>query len=263
RTEGFTKGINKVWSYDINSTYVSVMNDEVLPDPNSARWHGRSNSSLGILLQFMKKYQGIAEVTIEIPEMKYPPLPYRAEIEGKKKLTFPTGTITGWWTFAELELALSVKCEIRDVHRFIHYEKSFPYFKEFAQWVWSERKKHPKDTEPFWNLMVKLIGNSLSGKWGQQNEIGGIYVRKDEYDLWCAKNPKLDAQIEYEEDMGTHWLLRTDKTVKEDARHSFPIVIAYITSYARIKLYKEMVKHNTVYVDTDSIKYIGLKRDIE
>lgn len=264
RTEGFTKGINKVWSYDVNSMYVSVMNDNVLPDPNSAKWHGRSKSSVKILKRYINgDKQGIAHVKIYIPEMKYPPLPYRAKIKGEDKLIFPTGTIEGWWTFAELELALSVKCEIRDVYRFIHYERSFPYFKEFAQWVWNERKAHPKDKEPFWNLMVKLIGNSLSGKWGQQNETGGIYVLKEEYALWCAKNPKLDAKIEYEEDLGTHWLLRTKDTVKENARHGFPILIAYITSYARIKLYKEMVKHITVYVDTDSIKYIGLKREIE
>lgn len=265
RTEGFLKGAHKVWSYDVNSMYVSVMNDNVFPDPNSSRWHNRKHSSPKILKEYIYKSgkQGIAEVKIDIPKMKYPPLPYRAKIKGENKLIFPTGTITGWWTFAELELALSVKCKIREVYRFIHYERSFPYFKEFAQWVWDERKKHPKDTEPFWNLMVKLMGNSLSGKWGQQNEIGGIYVRKDEYDLWCAENPKLDAAIEMEEDLGTHWLLRTKETVKEDARHSFPILIAYVTSYGRIKLYKEMVKHNSVYGDTDSIKLIGLKREIK
>lgn len=266
RTEGYIKGVNKVWSYDVNSMYVSVMNDNVFPDPNSAKWHGRSKSSVKILKGYIygkEKKQGIAHVKINIPGMKYPPLPYRAKIKGEDKLIFPTGTIEGWWTFAELELALSVKCEIKEVYRFVHYERSFPYFKEFAQWVWNERKKHPKDKEPFWNLMVKLMGNSLSGKWGQENEIGGVYVLKEDYDLWVTKNPKLDAKIEYEEDLGTHWLLRTNETVKENARHSFPILIAYITSYARIKLYKEMVKHVTVYVDTDSIKYIGLKREIE
>lgn len=264
RTEGFIKGVHKVWSYDVNSMYVSVMDEKLSPDPNSARWHGRKKSSPEILGRYIlerdksKKKQGVAHVKIFIPDMKYPPLPYR----GKDKLIFPTGIIKGWWTFAELELALSVGCEIKVVYEFIHYARSRPYFKEFAQWVWNERQKHPKDKEPFWNLMLKLIGNALSGKWGQQNEQGGIYVRKDEYDLWIEKNTKLYAKIDKEEDLGTHWLFRTKDTVKETAQHGFPILIAYITSYARIKLYKEMVKHDTVYVDTDCVKYIGLKKEI-
>lgn len=274
RTEGFIKKGHNVWSYDINSAYVAAMKKHVYPDPTTARYHGGKRSNPDILKEYMKKYQGIAEIKIHIPRMKIPPLPYRFKIEGEEKLIFPVGIISGWWTFVEIENALQVGCKIKVVYRFIHYQRSFPYFKEFAEWVWNERQKHPKDKDPFTNLSIKLLGNSLYGKWAQQNDVSGIYVHKEDMPEWMEKNeakvrkraaegkPALPELVG--DELRTHFYIHTKTPgLKENAKHAFPILSAYVTAFVRVFLYKEMVKHKSVYSDTDCVKFIGTINEIK
>lgn len=283
RVEGYYNKKCKIQSFDVNSMYLSVMKESKIPDPNTAIMVNpkEKNNSFDPLPVFIKRLEsgkeGIAECLVFVPNMKYPPLPYKSKIEREDKLIFPTGYLRGFWSFAELRLAMEVGCRIKRIEKYVYYKHSYNYFGEFANWVWSERQKHPKDKEPFINLMIKLIGNSLYGKFGQSNTIGSELIKLIDFPDWRKKegNEERLKTASYETSDGwvknpssemmkaLHGWVKMPSIGFEDASHTFPVISAYITSLARIKLYKEMIKHETVYCDTDSIKFVGDKKELK
>lgn len=243
RCELFFKGELKLNSYDVRSMYLSVMRDNLLPDPNKTYLYLHEAYFKKI---FKDDYQGVVDCTVFIPNMMYPPLPYLRKKDSK--LIFPCGTFRGCWTFEELKMAERVGGEIKKVHKWIYYKASYYYFKEFADWVWSERKK---TSNKFSNLMIKRLGNSLYGKFGQQNEKCCFYGKLDDFD-----GEALEGMTPHLIQIGNTEYLSLTGGPKINSSHTFTIISAYISSFARIKLYEEMIKHRTVYCDTDSLKIL-------
>jgi len=241
RCELFNREPIEVKSFDANSMYLSVMRDNVFPDPTTARYY----EDIGSFGEHFGSFQGIADVTVRVPERYYPPLPY---YDPKlKKLLFPVGVFRGVYTFEELKMAQEYGATIKEVHRYCIYLKSFSYFRGYAEWIWAERQK---TTNEFENFMIKRLGNSLYGKFGQKNDKLFYYGKLEDFKGKAA--PGLTPHIST---IGEVEYLSVTGGPTVDARHTFVIISAYIASFARIKLYREMIKYNTVYVDTDSIKF--------
>jgi hypothetical protein len=99
RVEAFKAGVERVFvGYDVNSMYLSVMRDEIFPDPNSAKYI-RSPKELP------KDVLYIADVTVTVPKQYIGVLPVINPDNGK--LIFPTGTFRG--SFASPELNYVIK----------------------------------------------------------------------------------------------------------------------------------------------------------
>lgn len=242
RCELFYRNPVEVKSFDVNSMYLSVMRDNIFPDPTTIRYYG----DVGSFGEHFGSFQGIADVTVHVPNRYYPPLPYfHPEL---KKLLFPVGTFRGVYTFEELKMAQEFGATIEEVHRYAVYLKSYPYFKGYAGWIWAERKKAVNEFE---NFHLKRLGNSLYGKFGQKNEKLFYYGKLEDFKGKAA--PGLTPHIS---NIGGVEYLSVTGGPSVDARHSFVIISAYISSFARIKLYREMIKYNTVYTDTDNFKFI-------
>lgn len=240
RVEVFDRRRQVVKSYDVNSMYLSQMADHVFPDPNTVvHIEGKKHFE-----KYFYDYQGIVEVTVKVPQLKYPPLPYFHP--DLRKLIFPVGSFRGVWTFEELKYAISCGAEILILHRYNYYNHSYPYFCDFARWVWSERKRAKNK---FDNLMIKKVGNALYGKFGQREE-KGLY-----YGKLCNFQGKIDSGVKplIITQGGVEYLLITQGKLT-NSPHTFTVISAYVSSFARIALHREMVKHNTVYCDTDSLK---------
>lgn len=227
--------------YDFNSLYPSVMNEIEYPDPEHLEY-SRGNR-LSIL-----EYEGVSYVDVEVPKMFYPPLPYRAN-----RLIFPVGSWSGWYNHNELRMALKYGVKIR-IKKSIYSKKTVNPFKDYVKTLYRYRQ-HAKETgHTAESLYLKLLLNSLYGKFGQQvehREYGFIF---DEHDEGWVFEPY------QKRDIGIWKKLESDgKIKKEDAKNSILTYASYTTSGARVKLY-ETIQHFVVskgydilYTDTDSI----------
>lgn len=255
RSEVFMRNYQVCESFDINSTYVSVMRDELLPDPQSIKNERNPKN----WRENYDNYLGILDCKVRVPMMRYPPLPVRTP---ENKLIFPAGTFRGVWTTVDLKAAEEQGCEILEVYRHLYYLRSLPLLKAFAEEAWDKRQKAVQrdgkgsPDEKFW----KTFGNSLYGKLAQRVPIGGYTGKLSEFEDVIP-----DDAIIWEEDGEDY--LTCPATGSEESKFAFVEFSSFIAAYARVKLMSAVWKlekagYLTVYVDTDSIKITNHKQEI-
>lgn len=239
RVEAFARGYDntgKYSLYDVNSLYPSVMVDFLYPDPRTRK------KAASDTLFYIKRFMGISECTVTAPDIKYPLLPHN--VDGK--LLFPTGTFRDCWTHAELNKALELGYKIDKVHSTIYYENTMAPFKRFITDLYNLRLKYKKQKSPM-EYVCKILMNASYGKFGER------FDRRIEYQPF---NKTVEELKEY--DMkGIYWERKGDYIkIQKPGRpkvHCIPIWAVYVTSYARLRLYSYIEKHEPVYCDTDSI----------
>lgn len=279
RVEAFCRGDlsldnDKKYLYDINSLYPYVMESKLFPLPSSLDLHE------GHDLKYIKNYEGLSYCYIEsefdMTKLVYPLLPYR-DMESKK-LLFPIGIFYGWHTHAELRKAIEIGYKI-EVIKTIYYKETFNPFYEFVEDLYRKRMEYKKE-KSILELPMKILLNSLYGKFAQkpiESEILFTNIKED-YDKVenaFAVNDDLERRgfdKRYYIDTPDHNerkegdLLITEprfyylKDLDTDNYAKFinPIISIYITSYARLELYKYIencikTNHKVYYCDTDSI----------
>jgi len=244
RTECFQRGRIRHVSYDVNSTYLSIMRDHDFPDPISACYVG-SNKDFE---SNFAKYDSIVDCVVEAPKSKIMVLPYYDPT--LKKLTFPCGTFAGRWSSPELKIALENGYKILAVKSYIYYTRSFPYFRSFAEFVWSKRAEYQGKGNIGMDKLIKKIGNTCYGKFGQANDTGGYWGKLDDYDV------DIDQSVVRVQKIGGIEYISVPSGNKVDSLHTFPVIPVFVAAYARVKLFLAMKKNEegVVYCDTDSIK---------
>ncbi len=238
RCEVFKRGRFRVKSYDVNSMYLSIMRDVDIPIPQSAQYHDN-----GIGFDIDKPC--VVHCKVRVPEQIIAPLPYM-----DKKLFFPVGIFKGYWCTPELREALKYGTEILEVYEYIEYEEIAPIFREYAEFIWKKRQEHKEEGDRNLDYMYKTLGNSLYGKYGERNERGG-WIKLSE---WDGDIEGYDIR-EYID--GEKYIYIGKEPI--DSKHTFPIIPAWITTHARLKLLREMKKREkyVVYCDTDSIHILS------
>jgi len=239
RTEAFfrgnlKKGMTKkkfINYFDVNSLYPSVMRNEY-PNPNFLKTSFDDEKKID-------DYDGVSEVDIFCPYMKYPLLPFRNET----KVIFPTGNIRKqFYTHVELRKAKELGYKILKIYKTYYYtEKCFP-FRTYVDFLYGMRLKHQKEKSPL-EAVDKILLNSLYGKTAQRflNLDNWTPVPKDLSEL--DKFEKVEIRGDF---------MRVKENV-EPSSFCIPIWASYVTAYGRLKLYDYIVKHKPYYVDTDSI----------
>jgi hypothetical protein len=232
RTEVFKRGeFENLYYHDINSMYPYVMSQLPLPNPNSLHVN-----KLGSISNIMD-YEGVSEVLIHIPYMKFPILPYRQD----SKLIFPYGFLKGFYTHVEIREALSLGAKLIEIGKSFYYTKTHYPFREYIEELYEKRLNYQKDKNQM-EKIVKLFMNSLYGKFAQKYDNVKVMKHIDS----CTIH---DLHEEHEQ-IGDFVSI---KKVGEPYNFSFPIWSIYITANARIMLHRYIREHNPVYVDTDSL----------
>lgn len=177
----------------------------------------------------------LADVTIEVPQMHFPPLPYRKD----NRVFFPTGRWRSWFTSTDLRLAMREGCEIHKVHQVYVFEPFYD-FGEYAKKIYALRREATTD---FRRLILKYLLNSLYGKCAESTQKQEMLINPEEIDRDTMQ--MLQPGV---------WL--AEKEAKIDHRHV--IVAAVITAIARRTLYdygKECFRQSKplMYCDTDSL----------
>ena len=252
---GYYGGRTEVFDYrfweqpvyeDINSSYPSIMLNKPVPHPD--KW--------AIIKQnwdSIRESEGISVVRVDVPKMDIPPLPYRTQAG---KLLFPYGTWIAAYTHPELRMAEKYGVKIKEVLKTIVYEHTFNPFEEYIRSFHTLKNSSAGLNRNFYKLLL----NSLSGKFGEMREETIRINVKTSKMCECGKSSGLtcskcggynlyDVQINSIEG---DWISITGGRLP-DPKHSFPVIIAYIAAYGRIKLYEERLSKvkTPIYCDTD------------
>lgn len=132
----------------------------------------------------------------------------------------------------------------------VHYFRESVKFEEFIQSNWTRRAQAKKEGNKALDIIVKLLMNSLYGKFASD------YNKYKEYQL-CWRDDLLQREAEgYEQD--TYWgneRFLINRPIPEEKHRFFNVATAAsITGYVRAMLFEALCQvSNPIYCDTDSI----------
>ena len=235
--------------YDVNSLYPSQFHQqypvgkyEFLDDAEliEEAWN-----------EWLKRKRGLGFITADvfIPEQHIPPLPVQ-----KGKLMFPTGYVSGTWTYIELEYAVKhCGVEILQFHEMIHFKKTFTVFSNFVNTFYPMKEESAKKGDSAGKMVAKLLLNVAYGYTGMRRDdkyslvdINDLYDEKGIKEEYLGKVRSVNEEFGYAE-------IETDVS----AEYIQVQVASYVTSYARLVLLDALRKANeeanVYYCDTDSI----------
>ena len=190
----------------------------------------------------------------------HPVLPERSD---SGKLLFPLYPITGTWTHVELLKALSlgyVIDEVYEQHHFPESNRSNTLFHPYIQTFFDMKKRAEEEKNPGMKQVAKLCLNSFYGKFGfnieNQNSTKIIRSHKQ---LWSIIHGSYNrATVDVINDkvaVGTFHI--NDEYTTHQKSNVY--IAAYVTAYARLKLYEalELLQEKVLYFDTDSCVYVS------
>ena len=241
RCEAFNLGMyGGQSSIDINSSYPFVMRDGIFPDMNTYR---RVFPKPEFLPELMRKREGAAHIRVKAPNTRIPFLHYKHG----GKLLFPVGEFAGWYTFPEIREALRLGYDILECYEAAIFEPINGLFTDYINNTYQLKE------DPQTKIMAKLLMNGLSGKMGQRLH--------DDSGYQILEHVPADIEIDFEKyfllNGVVYEYIKSDPNAEVFYTHTaYPLLVAYITAYARKNLYRAMEAiglQHIRYVDTDSV----------
>lgn len=244
RTECFRLGHVRgpVYALDVNSMYPFVMRDLECPVRLVTRM-GRV--PLPKLERLARDYAVCARVRVQTDAPDYP-----AYVDGR--LCFPVGRFDTVLPTPELRRALErghvVSCSAAAV-----YEKAV-IFRDFVEWAWSERLKARARGDVVADFYLKILANSLYGKFGQR----GIYWEETETFLPGVTADLSSFDLDRREWRRIRAVGGRVQILNQEAEsfNSHPAIAAHVTSASRLFLGERIDdagRINIHYLDTDSL----------
>jgi len=246
RTECFFIGEIKnknVYALDVNSQYPYVM--KKYDYPRVLRYYTEKTTPVK-LYDLTSHYAVVANCDLDTDIAAY-----AKRLDGKT--VFPVGTFNVTLCTGSFRYAFE-HGHVKKVHCASLYMKG-KIFEKWVDTIYSIRKNYMLSGNYRMTRLVRLLLNSLYGKFGQ---------RSDDI-LEESRLPEEDYTIErYYDGENECWykiitIGTLQKVVKErstEAFHSFPAISAHVTDYARLYLWELMNVaglSNVYYTDTDSL----------
>ena len=227
RVEVLSRNAEDFWMYDINSSFPYAMTFPLPGNMTEFRTTLPDDDSDECIY--------LANVTIEVPDMHLPPLPYRKE----NRVFFPVGRWRSWFTSTDIRLALREGAILHKVHEVYMFEPFYD-FGNYAREIYQLRSDATTD---FRRLILKYLLNSLYGKTAEGTSKQEMLINPHDIDRETMQ--MLQPGV---------WLVEKEATIA----HRHVPVAAVITSIARRTLYdfmKECYNQGLppYYTDTDSI----------
>lgn len=241
RVEPFKVGtIDLVNGYDVNSLYPSVMATIDFPHPDNLHLEMGAGCERRLL-----NYEGVAHVTIDVPETHVPPLPYRTD----GKLFFPSGRLVGAWTHLELRNALDNDCELVSMDWSLFAARTFNPFGPFITDLYARRQTTGLEA-PVKDQVYKLLLNSAYGRYGVNTESGLAKALPLTHDT----PPDVMAGCDIQLYGGSPFLIKPVGEGKEPV-YANVLISAYVAAAARVKMHNLMsgLGEGLAYTDTDSV----------
>jgi hypothetical protein len=251
RVEVFKPEMQAGGSWDINSSYPASMVDPAgIPCEFSGIETG-DNLPAG---------PAICQATIEIPpDERHPPL---VVVGDDRRLYFPTGRRSGWFTTEELNYCAGKygrkAVRVHETHNF----RARPLFDAYVKDIYAIKQKKAGVL----SYVAKLALNSLYGKTGMKRDREQI-VCGAKWHNWPWDDPKAmdnfkrDGIEPYKRVISHDDYLYTIPTKANRAAYIMPQIAATVTARSRIRLQGllDVAGQASCYCDTDSI-YAELPR---
>lgn len=233
RVEVITKRCEGAFYYDLNSSFPHAM---TFPHPGSLI---RSSRKLDpSMLGDSAPEIVFADVEVDVPEMHFPPLPFRHEAS----VYFPVGRWRAWLSGVDIELLETMGGSVLKCHEALYFETRTD-LRDYAEDLYGKRKRAKESGSAMEIIVYKLLLNSLYGKFGESREKTGLLL-----------HPGETPHPEDEEMLGLEFLFPGAYLVTRevDVTHEHVPIAAWITSIARRTLYRRMVEAgDCYYCDTD------------
>jgi len=253
RTETYRIGgiYGDLYCVDVHSMYPSVMRNEMYPTQCIGY---TKHCDLDKLKRWLKKYCVCAKVRLNTIKNAYP-------YKQNGKLIFPIGNFVTYLSTPELIYAIE-QGDIVKIYEAAVYERA-NIFREFVDYFYNLRLKYKKEGQIEQQWRVKIILNSLYGKFGQKGIVYDTYEQTDDLSVkqYVIIHAPTGKRFKYRQFGG---LVQVQKDEVE-SRESIPSIAAHVTAYARMKLYKAIQlagPDNVYYCDTDSLycNHIAIER---
>ena len=240
-----TENYPDVLCFDANSLYPSVMLSNPYPSPVN---HYKEQPTRWKLHRLISKSERlvIAKLMMNGENSSSQFLP---AIDEDGRRNYSGNTFYGYLCEPEIVAALERGWEIESVEELYSFESEF-IFKDFVNFFYNLRLNYKQKNDPR-EIMVKLILNSLYGKFGQRDfrkrvenieEIDHITRHTQWEDIYEIK--------QWNNHQGVYLLEINPSQICENA---FSPIAAFVTSYGRVKLLEAIEATDAIYVDTDSI----------
>lgn len=263
RTEVFKLGFyTNIFGIDINSSYPYQMEKELPIQYDFSLLGTNENISIAKYKLLAQKYCMIIEAIVT-SNLEIPVIPYRHN----GKLLFINGNnLEVTLCQPEIDLLLDLNCQVQ-IKKIHCYKKAFA-MKKFSKFFMQMKVAGKNEKNKAKADFGKLNANSSYGKLAERlleseifpcdpDLIGNINIQ-----IPYAKVEGYSQKVKTEHIMFKHLcgkMVRNTKT-NEDAENAFCAMGAFITSYARVDLYRAMLKikkENIIYCDTDSVYFIN------
>lgn len=206
RVEVLSRNVEDFFMYDINSSFPYAMTFPLPANLTGYQMTLPEDESDACIY--------LANVTIEVPDMHLPPLPYRKD----NRVFFPVGRWRSWFTSTDIRLALREGAKIHKVHEVYTFEPFYD-MADYAKKIYQLRADATSD---FRRLVLKYLLNSLYGKTSESVMKQEMLINPEEIDRDTMQ--MLQPGV---------WLC--EKEAKITHRHV--IIASVITSIARRTLY--------------------------
>lgn len=206
RVEVLSRNASDFCIYDINSSFPYAMTFPMPANLVAFRTTLPEDDSDGCIY--------LANVTIEVPDMVLPPLPYRKD----GRVFFPVGRWRSWFTSTDIRLALREGATIHKVHEVYVFEP-FLDFRGYAEDIY---KRRAEASTSFRKLVLKYLMNSLYGKAAEGTMKQEMLINPEEIDR--TKMQMLQPGV---------WLQDKETVIS----HRHVMVSSMITAIARRTLY--------------------------
>ena len=244
RNEVFRQGVikGKVHCVDINSMYPGVMHKRPFPTKLVGVTRTLTDRTF---VKYRHSHATLGKVLLRTEEPIYPRI-----IGGR--LCFPVGTF--WAHLAGPELAYAWDHgHILKLESLAIYEQG-ELFTEFVEYFYKKRLRARAAGDELMAFFLKILLNSLYGKFGQR---GRVWEEDG-----TTESEESRSWIEYDVSTGTIRRCRQlaglvqVKSEAGESAESMPAIAAYVTSYARLELFRLILLagwENVIYCDTDSL----------
>lgn len=235
---------------DVNSMYPSVMKEAPYPVKLTLV---RDNPTLDEVWGWALTKYAIARCKLNTAGPYYP-----KRFGGR--LTFPIGEY--WTVLHQVELLTALSCgDISEVSRIAVYDRG-DLFSSYVSALYALRRQYDDQGNAVFAYIVKLLLNSLYGKFGQRGRTTTIVGETSPGECWVRESTDATTgdPIIYRCIKGTIW----KEERQSESYHSFPAIAGAVTAYGRHQLLSLISKAswpNVYYVDTDSliVNATGLK----
>jgi len=263
RTDSFFTGTpdKTIYKYDVNSLYpYSMLGDMPI------RYVQRSPKELVIrsLELNESRFLYLSDVTISIPESSiYSFIGGEGIKNDKRELIFPIGEYR-CWVWEPMLRVLYNHGFVKEIHLSYAYNK-FPIFDDYVLSLYRMREEYKLSGDKSRDLLVKILLNSLYGKFGQREHLGWELADAYEAEVMHRDSRGIERFQELWDGEFVEYLQVADtlyrsvvKDTTNPSANSVTSIAGYITTMARSILWETMAGilesgGQLYYCDTDSI----------